>query len=49
MAFNAGASLYVAGVADSLANGVERALDAMVSGAATRKLEAFVERTRAWL
>ena len=49
VAFNAGASLYVAGVADSLANGVERALDAMASGAATRKLEAFVERTRAWL
>ncbi|MDP5241027.1 anthranilate phosphoribosyltransferase [Uliginosibacterium sp. 31-16] len=49
VAFNAGASLYVAGVADSLANGVERALDVIASGAATRKLEAFVERTRAWL
>ncbi|GAB2896910.1 anthranilate phosphoribosyltransferase [Uliginosibacterium flavum] len=49
VAFNAGASLYVAGVAESLANGVERALDVIASGAATRKLDAFVERTRTWL
>lgn len=49
VAFNAGASLYAAGVAESLANGVDRALAAIASGAAERKLEAFVERTRVWL
>ncbi|MEC5397715.1 anthranilate phosphoribosyltransferase [Uliginosibacterium sp. H1] len=46
VAFNAGASLYVSGVADSLTNGVERALDAIASGAARKKLDAFVARTR---
>ncbi|MDQ8023099.1 MAG: anthranilate phosphoribosyltransferase [Moraxellaceae bacterium] len=46
VAFNAGASLYVSGVADSLSNGVERALDAIASGAARKKLDAFVARTR---
>lgn len=46
VAFNAGASLYVAGVAASLREGVELALDTIASGAARRKLDEFVERTR---
>ena len=48
VAFNAGASLYVAGVADSLVNGVELALDAIASGAATRKLDEFIEKSRSF-
>lgn len=45
VAFNAGASLYVGGVADSLANGVERALAAIADGSARKKLDVFVSRT----
>jgi anthranilate phosphoribosyltransferase len=46
VAFNAGASLYVAGLADTLRAGVERALEAIAGGAARTKLDQFVERTR---
>ncbi|WP_149194720.1 anthranilate phosphoribosyltransferase [Luteimonas suaedae] len=46
VAFNAGAALYVAGVADSIAAGIERAREVMASGAARAKLEAFVAATR---
>ena len=42
VALNAGASLYVAGQADSVRKGVERALDLIASGAARQKLDAFV-------
>ena len=47
VAVNAGASLYVAGVADSLGNGVDRALEAIATGAARAKLDEFVAFTRA--
>ncbi|HEU4854896.1 MAG TPA: anthranilate phosphoribosyltransferase [Nitrosospira sp.] len=40
---NAGATIYVAGVADSLAQGVEKARAAIESGAAREKLRALVE------
>ena len=43
---NAGAALYAADVADSLANGVERAREALASGAAARKLDQFVQATQ---
>jgi len=43
--FNAGAALYVAGIADSIANGIERARESIASGAARRKLDAFVAVT----
>jgi anthranilate phosphoribosyltransferase len=43
---NAGAALYVAGVADSIADGIERARAAIASGAARDRLEAFVTTTR---
>jgi anthranilate phosphoribosyltransferase len=46
VALNAGAALYVAGVADSIGDGIERARAAVASGAALRKLEAFVAATR---
>ena len=46
VALNAGAALYVCGVADSIANGLARARDAMASGAARRKLDEFVAATR---
>lgn len=45
---NAGASIYVAGVADSLAEGVERAREAVSCGAARAKLDALVARTRSF-
>jgi anthranilate phosphoribosyltransferase len=46
VALNAGAALYVAGVADSIADGIARARTAMASGAARRKLDEFVAATR---
>ena len=42
MALNAGAAVYVAGVAPSLQEGVARAQDAIRSGAARAKLDAYV-------
>ena len=44
--FNAGAAIYVGGLADSLAAGVERAQKAIDSGAAVGILDAYVERAR---
>ena len=46
VALNAGAALYVAGVAESIADGIGAARAAIASGAALRKLEAFVAATR---
>lgn len=46
VAFNAGASLYVAGVAESFADGVERALATIASGAARAKLDELVAYTK---
>lgn len=45
VALNAGASLYVAGLADSMAQGVEKALDAIACGGARAKLDEFVRFT----
>jgi anthranilate phosphoribosyltransferase len=39
---NAGAAIYVAGLADTLAAGITRAAEAIDSGAAAGKLEALV-------
>jgi len=44
---NAGAALYVAGVANSIADGVGLARSTLASGAARRKLDEFVAATRA--
>jgi anthranilate phosphoribosyltransferase len=46
VALNAGAALYVAGVAGSIADGIERARAAIASGAARARLEAVVATTR---
>lgn len=46
VSLNAGAALYVAGVADSIASGVELARATIASGAARAKLDAFVAVTR---
>jgi anthranilate phosphoribosyltransferase len=43
---NAGAAIYVGARADSLSDGVDRARDAVDSGAALRVLDGYVERTR---
>jgi anthranilate phosphoribosyltransferase len=43
---NAGAAIYVGGVADSLAAGVEAAREAIDSGAAADAMERYVERTK---
>jgi anthranilate phosphoribosyltransferase len=43
---NAGAAIYVAGRADSIAAGVERARESVDSGEALRVLEGYVERAR---
>jgi anthranilate phosphoribosyltransferase len=44
---NAGAALYVAGVADSIAHGIDAARLAIASGDARARLEQFVATTRA--
>jgi anthranilate phosphoribosyltransferase len=44
---NAGAALYVAGIAETLINGIERARAAIASGDARRRLDLFVATTRA--
>lgn len=44
---NAGAAVYVAGVADSLLEGVKMAEDAIYSGAAKEKLQALVQFSKA--
>jgi len=43
---NAGAALYAANVASSIADGIVRARDAIASGAARAKLDAFVATTQ---
>ncbi len=47
VALNAGAAIYAAGVAASIAEGVERALDAIAGGAARQVLERLVAFTQA--
>ncbi len=47
VALNAGASIYVAGLADTHAGGVRIALALMASGAARKKLDQFVAFSRA--
>jgi anthranilate phosphoribosyltransferase len=47
VALNAGAAIYVSGVAPSMKAGVERARQAISSGAAKKKLDEFVAFTRA--
>ena len=46
VAFNAGASIYVAGLAPTLAGGVQKAQAVIASGAARKKLDAFVGFTQ---
>ena len=46
VALNAGTALYGAGVAGSVADGVQRAKEALASGAARAKLEQFVKVTQ---
>ncbi|HJW25272.1 MAG TPA: anthranilate phosphoribosyltransferase, partial [Rhodocyclaceae bacterium] len=46
VALNAGATIYVAGLADTLADGVDKAFEILASGAARAKLEAFVACTK---
>jgi anthranilate phosphoribosyltransferase len=46
VALNAGASLYVSGIAESIEDGIGRARSAIGSGAARAKLQAFVATTQ---
>jgi anthranilate phosphoribosyltransferase len=46
VALNAGASIYVAGLAPTMADGVKKAQDVLASGAARKKLDAFVALTK---
>ena len=43
VAANAGAAIYVCGLADSLESGVEKARGVLASGAARRKLDELIE------
>ena len=43
---NSGAAIYLSGLVDSLANGVQLARDVIESGAATFKLREFCEFTQ---
>ncbi len=49
VALNAGASIYVAGLAESLADGVDKAFETIASGAARSKVEQFVTMSRRFL
>jgi anthranilate phosphoribosyltransferase len=44
--FNAGAALYAANLATSIAEGIARARESIASGAAKKKLDAFVAATQ---
>ena len=44
---NAGAGIYIAGKADSLAEGIKKAQEIIDSGRAAEKLEAFIRATNA--
>jgi anthranilate phosphoribosyltransferase len=46
VALNAGASIYIAGLASTLAEGVDKARATLASGAARRKLDEFVACSR---
>src|SRR5512144_422401 len=46
VALNAGTALYAANVAESVKEGIDRAREAIASGAAKRKLDQFVEATK---
>lgn len=46
VALNAGASIYVCGAADTLADGVDQAFEAIACGAARAKVEQFVNATK---
>jgi anthranilate phosphoribosyltransferase len=46
VALNAGTALYAAGRAASIGEGIERAREAIASGAALRKLDEFVRATQ---
>jgi len=46
VALNAGAAIYVSGVAKTFKEGIERAAQAIKSGAARQKLEAFIAFTQ---
>ena len=46
VAMNAGAALYVSGVAGDIADGIARATAAIDSGAARARLEDYVDTTR---
>lgn len=47
VALNAGAALYVAGVADDIADGLARARAAIADGSARQRLQDYVDATRA--
>jgi anthranilate phosphoribosyltransferase len=47
VALNAGAALYVTGIADSIATGIVHAREAIASGAARERLDSFVAFTQA--
>jgi anthranilate phosphoribosyltransferase len=44
--FNAGTALYAAGIADSIAEGIALARESIASGAAKKRLDAFVAVTQ---
>ena len=46
LALNAGAALYVAGVADSIADGLARARAVLADGSARSRMEQYVAATR---
>jgi anthranilate phosphoribosyltransferase len=45
---NAGASIYVAGITESYAAGVELARKVIADGSATHKMNAFIEKTQSF-
>jgi len=48
IALNAGAALYVAGVADSISDGVNMAIDVLTGGAGLKKMQQLADMTQAF-
>ena len=48
VSINAGAAIYVAGISDSIKDGIDKALDVIESGAAKKKLEMLIQHSQSF-
>ena len=48
MALNAGAAIYVAGLADNMTSGIAKARQVIADGSASKKLASLVQKTNSF-